>query len=134
MFTYVLYNSAGFMCSILAAILIPPFLFTYSSQFISAVILDPVSFVTGMFFFLIGFLASSALFRNSIELLYAFSKKGNISMSEIIISSLYLVNFIVLFILNFSVFLLFFFMTIIYGMISLNLKRHLTLERSREEL
>ncbi|MBM6619897.1 hypothetical protein [Bacillus suaedaesalsae] len=134
MFTYVLYNSAGFMCSLLSAILIPPFLFNYSTQFISAVILDPASFVIGMFFFLIGFLASSALFRNSIELLYAYSKKGNISLGEIFVSSLYLLNFIVLFLLNFSVFLLFFLMTVIYGMISINLKRHLSYERSREEL
>lgn len=134
MLTYLLYNTAGFMGGLLSAILIPPFLFNHSSEFISSVILDPVSFVIGMLFFLLGFLASAALFRNSIELIYAYSKKANISIGEIFISSFYLFNFVTVFFINFSVFLLFLLITIIYGMISINLKRHLSFESSREEV
>jgi hypothetical protein len=134
MFTYFIYLIAGLFGGILSAVLIPSFLFTDMNQFISTLILDPFNFVLGMIFFFIGFIANATLFRNSIELSYAKMKNANISIGEIILSSFYIGSFLLTFIINFSVAVCFLIFSILYGMISLNLRRYLQYERKREEV
>jgi hypothetical protein len=132
MLTYVIYLSVGFMGGLLSAIMIPSFLFTNINQLISTLILDPISFVIGMVFFFIGFIANATLIRNGIELSYARMKRAEISMGEIFLSSLVICSFSLTFLLNFSVAVIFLIFSIVYGMISLNLRRYLQYERNRE--
>jgi hypothetical protein len=132
MLTYVIYLTAGFMGGLLSAIMIPSFLFTNLNQFIATLILDPISFVIGMVFFFIGFIANATLIRNGIELSYARLKRVDISLGEIFLSSLVICSFISTFLLNFSVAVIFLIFSIVYGMISLNLSHYLQYERNRE--
>jgi hypothetical protein len=134
MFTYIMYLTAGIIGGILSAIMIPPFLFTNLNQLIAILILDPITFVLGMFFFFIGFIANATLIRNGIELSYARLKRVDISIGEIFLSLLVGCSFILTFLINFSVAVVFLIFSLLYGMISLNLRRYMQYEQNRGEV
>ncbi|MBM7661214.1 signal transduction histidine kinase [Bacillus mesophilus] len=94
-------------------------------QFLSTIILDPFSFLIGMFFFFIGFLANAKLLRDSIELTYAYFKRVRIFPFQILSSYFVIFSFIFVFILNPIVGLGFLFFSCMYGMISLKLNRYI---------
>jgi signal transduction histidine kinase len=115
----------GLIGGLVAASSIPTLLYADLGQFLSTIILDPFSFLIGMFFFFIGFLANAKLFRGCIELTYAYFKGVRIYPFQILSSYLVIFNFVLVFILNPIVGLLFLVFSCMYGMISLKINRYI---------
>ena len=127
----VAYVIVGYICGYLTIQWIPisePF---QLSSFIIQLILHPLNFLRAMLSFFIGFLVNSILIRVAIEQTYAFIKKKKINVFELLICYSVLLSFYQLFQYGFWQTLVFLTFALIYGMISVDLKRNIEYELER---
>ncbi|WP_456278512.1 hypothetical protein [Bacillus sp. AK128] len=103
-----------------------------SSQFVTNTILDPFSFFFGMIFFFFGFIANAKLIRGSIELTYARFKGVSIPPLQLFFSYLVIFSLTLIIFINPTIGFLFLLFSLIYGMISLKLKRYIPYVKRQE--
>ncbi|WP_026585177.1 hypothetical protein [Bacillus sp. J33] len=93
------------------------------SDMIVIFVLEPGGFFLGMIFFIIAFLAYAELIRGAVELTVFFIKYKNIHFFELLFSVLSFVSFIILSAISIWETIALFFFSVIYGIISLDLKK-----------
>ncbi|MFD1738585.1 hypothetical protein ACFSCX_18855 [Bacillus salitolerans] len=134
MLTYILYWLLGLCGGFLAANWIPPIFEIGLGPFISTLILDPITFFFGMGCFFVGFLANAALVRNGIRGTLFLSKGYKIHIPKLVISYLVIANFCLVFLFNLSIAVLFLIFSIVYGMISLDIRQNWQYDGKQEDL
>ncbi|MGM7682677.1 hypothetical protein ACSVDA_11050 [Cytobacillus sp. Hm23] len=121
----------GFLCGYVFIRWIPIESPVTLSGILNNLIFDPLKFIAAMVCFFVGFICNAFLIRSAIEQTYLIFKKNKVSFLDIALSYGILPSFYLLFNMGYWQSLIYLSFAVIYGMISIDLKRNSVIELNR---
>ena len=113
---------AGFLCGLLFIEWFPISVPTGLTEILAACILRPVPFFASAIVFIVGFLTNAELIGEEIILTVRLFMKRKTTVFNLLFSLFFLTGFITLFLIGFWQTVVFFCFSILYGIISIDLK------------
>ncbi|MFS0863526.1 hypothetical protein [Fredinandcohnia sp. 179-A 10B2 NHS] len=118
----IVYEIIGFVCGYMLILMAPDTSPFHIGEFLMSFIINPFLFFFMMVFFLVGFVSHSILFKGLVESAFKFSKGQRLSSSQLLVYISVLAGYFFLFILGPLQASLLLAFSVIYGIISVDLK------------